>query len=130
MVSVEYLNYEILDDFGWSLDDDDLFEKAQDAELDATDHGEIEVQEGREILLAAEADGHDWPFSCRDGICSNCAAVLIEGEIEMHGNQALTEGEIEEKNIRLTCIGTPESDSIRIVFNAKHLDYLQDRVIY
>ncbi|MFB6354176.1 MAG: ferredoxin, partial [Halobacteriales archaeon] len=28
MPTVEYLNYEVLDDHGWSLEDDDLFEKA------------------------------------------------------------------------------------------------------
>lgn len=130
MVSVEYLDYEILDDHGWDLDDEDLFEKAREADLDERDYGLIDVEEEQEILLAAEAEGFDWPFSCRDGICSNCAAVVIEGDVEMDGNQALTDEEIEEKDIRLTCIGSPASDTVQLVYNAKHLDYLQDRVIY
>ncbi|MDY7081629.1 MAG: ferredoxin, partial [Halobacteria archaeon] len=33
MAIVKYLNYEVLDDHGWSMDDDDLFEKAADADL-------------------------------------------------------------------------------------------------
>jgi len=87
------------------------------------------ISEGQYILESAEGDGQRWPFSCRDGICSNCAAVLISGEIEMDGNQTLSDEEIREKHVRLTCIGRPASDYIRIVYNAKHLDYLQDRIM-
>lgn len=130
MATVEYLNYEVLDDFGWALDDDDLFEKAAAEDLSEVDHGSIEVAEGEYVLEEAETAGYDWPFRCRGGICSNCAAILVEGEIEMHGNQILSEEEVEEQDVRLTCIGTPKSDFIRLVYNAKHLDYLQDRVMY
>lgn len=130
MPTVEYLNYDVLEDYGWSIDDDDLFEKAEQAELNDRDHGFCEVDEGEYILQSVEAHGHEWPFSCRDGICSNCAAIVSQGEIEMHGNQVLTEEEIGEKNVRLTCIGTPASDFLRIIYNVKQLEFLQDRVIY
>jgi ferredoxin len=130
MATVEFLDYEVLDDYGWNLDDDELFEKAEAEDLSVEAHGFIDVPEGEFVLGAAEAEGYDWPFSCRNGICSNCAAVLVEGDIEMEGNQALSDEEVEEKNVRLTCIGTPETEFVRIVYNAKHIDYLQDRVIY
>jgi ferredoxin len=81
MPTVEYVNYEVLDDHGWSMDDDDLFEKAADAGLDDEDYGTLEVNKGEYILEAAEAEGYDWPFSCRAGACANCAAILREGEI-------------------------------------------------
>jgi hypothetical protein len=55
--------------------------------------------------------------------------VLISGDIDMDGDQALSEEEIEEKDVRLTCIGRPASDYIRLVYNAKQLDYLQDRIM-
>jgi 2Fe-2S type ferredoxin len=129
MPTVEYLNYETLDDQGWSMDDDDLFEKAADAGLDAEDYGSLEVAQGEYILEAAEAQGYDWPFSCRAGACANCAAILKEGEIQMDMQQILSDEEVEEKNVRLTCIGSPEAEEVRIVYNAKHLDYLQNRVI-
>jgi hypothetical protein len=29
----------------------------------------------------------------------------------------------------MTCIGSAETDEVQIVYNAKHLDYLQNRVI-
>jgi len=111
------------------MDDDDLFDKAADAGLDDEDYGTLEVNKGEYILEAAEAQGYDWPFSCRAGACANCAAILEEGEIDMDMQQILSQEEVEERNVRLTCIGSPEAEELQIVYNAKHLDYLQNRVI-
>ncbi|WP_435100700.1 ferredoxin Fer [Halarchaeum sp. P4] len=129
MPTVEYLNYEVVQDQGWDIDDDDLFEKADDAGLDDEDYGELDVPEGGYILETAEAQGYDWPFSCRAGACANCASIVKEGEINMDMQQILSDEEVEEKNVRLTCIGSPATDEVKIVYNAKHLDYLQNRVI-
>jgi 2Fe-2S type ferredoxin len=129
MPTVEYLNYEVVDDNGWEVQDDDLFEKAGGEDLGEEDLGEIEVAEGEYILEAAEAQGYDWPFSCRAGACANCAAIVTEGEVEMDMQQILSDEEVEDKGVRLTCVGTPASDDVKIVYNAKHLDYLQNRVI-
>ncbi|MCH2453174.1 MAG: 2Fe-2S iron-sulfur cluster-binding protein [Halobacteriales archaeon] len=129
MPTVEYLNYDALTDNEWGLDDDDLFEKAANAGLSGEDYGSLDVNEGEYILEAAEVEGFDWPFSCRAGACANCAAILKSGEINMDMQQILSDDEVEELNVRLTCIGSPESEEIKIVFNAKHLDYLQNRVI-
>ena len=129
MPTVEYLNYEVLDDHGLDMDDDDLFESAADADLDAEDYGSLEVNQGEYILESAEAQGYDWPFSCRAGACANCAAIVTEGEIDMDMQQILSDEEVEEKMVRLTCIGSPATDEVQIVYNAKHLDYLQNRVI-
>lgn len=129
MPVVEYLNYEVLDDKDWTLEDDDLFQKATEEDLEEEDHGEFEVNEDQFILEAAESEGFEWPFSCRAGACANCAAVLKEGEISMDMQQILSDEEVEEKNVRLTCIGTAETDEVKIVYNAKHLNYLSSRVI-
>lgn len=129
MATVEYLNYMTLDDQGWDLNDDNLFEEAANANLSDEDYGTLEVNQGEYILEAAEARGYSWPFSCRAGACANCAAILKEGEIEMDMQQILSDEEINERNVRLTCIGTPATDEVKIVYNAKHLDYLQNRVI-
>ncbi len=129
MPTVEYLNYEVLEDYGWEVDDDDLFEKAAEEDLDEEDYGTLEVNRGEYILETAEAQGYDWPFSCRAGACANCAAILKEGEINMDMQQILSQEEVEERDVRLTCIGSPETDEVQIVYNAKHLDYLQNRVI-
>ena len=129
MPTVEYLNYEVLDDHGWDMYDSETFDKAADADLDDEDYGSLEVNEGEYILEAAESQGYDWPFSCRAGACANCAAIVVEGEIDMDMQQILSDEEVEDKNVRLTCIGSPDADEVRIVYNAKHLDYLQNRVI-
>lgn len=129
MPTVTYLNYEVLDDQGWSLDDDDLFEKAAEAGLSETDYGSLEVDQTELILEAAEAQGLQWPFSCRAGACANCAAIVVDGDVEMNPQQVLSDEEIEEKNVRLTCLSSATSDEVNLVYNAKHLDYLQDRVI-
>ena len=129
MPTVTYLNYEALDDEGWELDDDDLFDKAADAGFGDEDYGELDVNEGEYILEAAEAQGFAWPFSCRAGACANCAAIVKEGDIDMDMQQILSDEEVDEKKVRLTCIGSPAADDVKIVYNAKHLDYLQNRVI-
>ena len=129
MPTVEYVNYEAIDDEGWSVEDDDLFEKAADADFDDEDYGTLEVNESEYILEAAEAQGYDWPFSCRAGACANCASILKKGEIDMDMQQILSAEEVDERDVRLTCIGSPAADEVKIVYNAKHLDYLQNRVI-
>ena len=46
---VEYLNYEVFNDHGWSLSDEDLFERAATADLDATDYGRFFVEPDEKI---------------------------------------------------------------------------------
>lgn len=127
--TVEYLNYEVLDRFDWDVDDDRLFEKAAEAELDDTDHGTFRVPPHRYILDAAEDEGYAWPFECRAASCANCAGIVVEGEVEMDMDLILTEEEVEQRNIVLTCQSQPVTDEVKLLYNAQHLDYLQDRVI-
>lgn len=129
MPTVSYLDYTVVENNGWSLEDDNLFEKARNADLGKEDYGTIRVSEDEYILQAAESVGLDWPFSCRAGACANCASVLVEGEVSMDMQQILSQEEIDEQNIRLTCIGSPDAKNVKIVYNAKHLDYLQNRVV-
>ncbi|WP_129113502.1 ferredoxin Fer [Halegenticoccus tardaugens] len=127
--TVKYLNYEVLDEHGWTTDDEDLFKKAAKADLSAADFGTFEAGAHRYILDAAEDRSHEWPFECRAASCANCAAILANGEVEMDMDLILTEEEVEEKRIILTCQALAVSDEVEIVYNAQHLDYLQDRVI-
>ena len=130
MAEVEYLNYEVVEDNGWDIEEDDVFEKASEQDLSEEDHGTLEVYEGEYILEAAEREGFEWPFSCRAGACANCAGIIVgEGEVEMDMQQILSDEEIEDRDVRLTCIATPKTEEVKIVYNAKHLDYLQNRVI-
>jgi len=127
--TIEYLNYEVLRRNDWSVEDDDLFEKAADADLDEEDYGTFEAGETRYILDAAEDEGHEWPFECRAASCANCAGIVKSGEIEMEMDLILTDEEVEERDIVLTCQSLARTDEVQLIYNAQYLDYLQDRVI-
>lgn len=129
MATVEYLSYEAVQEQGWSHDDEDLFAKAEAAGLERADFGAIEIEEGEYILDAAEGAGYDWPFYCRAGGCVNCAAILYDGDVEMERCNSLSEEEQEEENLFLTCVATPTSDTVKVVYKAKQMDRLQSRVI-
>ncbi|MFB6135388.1 MAG: ferredoxin Fer [Halobacteriaceae archaeon] len=122
---VEYLNYEVLDDHGWELDDDDLFERAADADLDPADHGEFEVAPHESLLEAAESCGFAWPYACRGGACANCAVATRRGELSMPVGHVLPP-EMLDRDIRLSCNGIPVTDELRVVYNVKHLPDLED----
>jgi curved DNA-binding protein CbpA len=122
---VEYLNYDVLDDHGWSLTDDDLFEKAAAADLDHEDYGRLFVEPGEDLLEAAENRGFVWPYACRGGACSNCAVALVEGEMPTPAGNILTD-EWLDRGIRLSCISSPVSDDAKVVYNVKHLPGLDE----
>ena len=122
---VEYLNYEVLDDHGWTLDDEDLFEKAASEDLDPADWGRFLVQPDESLLQAAENRGFTWPYSCRGGACANCAVSIAEGELSIPVNHVLP-AEMTERGIRLSCVGAPMTDETKVVYNVKHLPDLDE----
>lgn len=122
---VEYLNYDVLADHGWELDDDDLFEKAAEADLDTEDHGRLLVQSGESLLEAAENRGFAWPYACRGGACANCAVTVCEGELSMPTNHILPP-EMTDRGHRLSCNGVPITEEMQVVFNVKHLPGLDE----
>lgn len=122
---VEYLNFEVLDDHGWTIDDEDLFSKAADADLDPEDYGRFLVEPGEYLLEAAEERGFTWPFACRGGACANCAVHITEGELSMPVDHILS-GEMTDRGTRLSCVGEPLTDELQVVYNIKHLPDLED----
>jgi ferredoxin len=122
---VEYLNFEVLEDHGWELSDDDLFEKASAADLDPDDYGRLLVEPGETLLEAAENRGFAWPYSCRGGACSNCAVALVAGEMPTPAGHILTE-EWLDRGVRLSCISSPVSGDAKVVYNVKHLPGLDE----
>lgn len=122
---VTYLNYTVLDDYGWAIDDEDIFEKAAAANLDHTDFGQFLAQPGETLLQAAENRGFAWPFACRGGACANCAVAVLDGEIDMPVDHILP-SEMLARGIRLSCGGRPITEELRVVYNLKHLPDLDD----
>ncbi|MES3516359.1 MAG: ferredoxin Fer [Natronomonas sp.] len=127
--TVEYLDYRTLREHGWDLGDDRLFEKAAAADLPPAQHGTIQVPRDESILEAATEAGLAWPSSCRAGSCASCTAYLYEGITEMDINLLLTDEEIESRGLRLTCTASPESDELKIVFNAVRSPYVNETVL-
>lgn len=115
---VEYINYDVLERNDWSAQDDNLFEKASDMDLSEEDYGIFEVEDEQSILDAAEEDGKDWPYGCRHGMCASCSSILYEGEIDISGQGVLSEEQIDD-GARVTCIGTPETDKVQLIYNAQ-----------
>ena len=122
---VEYLNFECLEDHGWSLEDDDLFEKAADADLATDDYGRFLVEADETLLEAAENRGFAWPFACRGGACANCAVAVTEGELSQPVDHILPE-EMTDRGLRLSCVGRPTSERLRVVYNVKYLPDLDE----
>jgi ferredoxin len=122
---VQFLDYEVLADHGWSLDDGDLFEKAAEADLDPESYGEFLVEPGESVLEAAESRGLSWPFACRGGACANCAVAVVEGGVEMPANHILS-SEMVDDGVRLSCICMPATDELKVVYNIKHLPGLDE----
>lgn len=125
LVRVEYLDYEVLDDYGWDLEDDALFERAAAADLSPPDYGEVLVERDQVLLASTESSGLTWPFSCRGGACANCAVVVKSGELSIPANHILPD-EMVERDIYLSCVGEPLTDELQIVYNVKHLPELEE----
>jgi ferredoxin len=123
--TVEYLDYGVVEAQGWELTDEDLFEKAEAADLDVDSHGILVVEDRESLLEAAERYGFSWPYACRGGACANCAVAVVNGEVEMPVSTVLTD-EMKERGIRLSCIGHPVTDDLKVVFNIEHLPGLAE----
>lgn len=73
---VEYLDYRAIERNGWSLDEEDLFEKAAEADLPKREYGVMEADRDETLLRTAEENGLKWPFQCRSATCAYCAGWL------------------------------------------------------
>ena len=126
--TVEYLNYEVLDDYGWAIDDDALFEKAGRADLDYEDYGKFVVKNNETLLEAAENRGFAWPFACRGGACTNCAVAIVDGEMPPPVGHILPDDMI-EKGIRLSCLAAPVTEHTQVVYNVKHMPGVEELLL-
>lgn len=125
---VEYLDYEVMVDHGWELTDENLFERASEANLGFESHGRFYAQETESLLEAAENNGLMWPFACRGGACTNCAVAIIDGEMPSPSSHILP-SDLHDRGIRLSCISAPVTDDTKIVFNIKHMPEVSELLL-
>ncbi len=73
--------------------------------------------DGRTLLLDfLESKGVPAPFSCREGNCSACACVVLEGDLTMKHNDVLDEADLSD-GIRLSCQGQAATETLKISYN-------------
>lgn len=128
MPEVEYLSYGVVEERGWGLYDEDIFEKADRAGVPEEDYGTVSVSEEETVLNAAEREELGWSLKCLKGRCGRCSAVVVDGDVDMDAEQEfLTQEEAEDRNICLPCVTKPEDD-LKLVYGVRELDSLRDRV--
>jgi ring-1,2-phenylacetyl-CoA epoxidase subunit PaaE len=71
---------------------------------------------GKSVLDVAQDAGMDVPFACKGGVCCTCRAKLMEGQVKMDQNFALSEEELERGYI-LTCQSHPVTEKVVISFD-------------
>jgi 3-ketosteroid 9alpha-monooxygenase subunit B len=81
-----------------------------DGRSDTVDH-----RPGTTVLQTARQMGMAPPFSCESGSCATCMAKVVEGDVTMYVNNALTDDEIAEGWV-LTCQAVPATPSVHVVY--------------
>ncbi|MFC4053465.1 2Fe-2S iron-sulfur cluster-binding protein [Actinomadura syzygii] len=106
----------------------DPFEDPDEPEAEvSTDAAEIEVEidgetrtvpwpRSERLLDTLLRAGVDAPFSCREGNCSACACVALEGEVTLDANAVLDERDLADGLI-LACQARPVSDRLKITYD-------------
>ncbi len=87
-----------------------------EVELDGQDYAFDDWQGDKVLLEFLEEKGIEAPFSCREGNCSACACVVLEGAVRMKHNEVLDEDDLAD-GIRLVCQSLPASEKLRITYS-------------
>ncbi|MBW4496342.1 MAG: 2Fe-2S iron-sulfur cluster binding domain-containing protein [Oscillatoria princeps RMCB-10] len=69
----------------------------------------IEVPEDKIILRAAVAAGLDLPCSCNAGVCTTCAAKILEGKVDQKDGMGVGP-ELQAEGYVLLCVAKPLSN--------------------
>ncbi len=87
-----------------------------EGDLDGVPFSFDDWQPGTPMLDFLLSKGVQAPYSCREGNCSACACVVLEGEVSMQVNEVLDEDDLAD-GIRLACQALPVSDVVRISYS-------------
>ncbi len=81
----------------------------------------IEVSSEKTVLAAAKEAGLELPHSCTAGVCTTCAAQLLEGEVVQEDAMGLSPN-LREDGYALLCVAYPSSD-LKIVTEKEEAVY-------
>lgn len=85
-------------------------------ELEGKTH-EVPYAPGKTLLRAALDAGLDAPYSCEEGFCGCCMAQLLEGQVTMDADDALSNEE-KKRGLVLACQSRPTTPRCAIRFAA------------
>ena len=84
--------------------------------MDGREH-ELKIRANGDAVLDVALDaGLDAPFACKGAVCCTCKARVIEGQVEMDMNYALTDEEVADGYV-LTCQTHPRSQRVVIDYD-------------
>jgi 3-ketosteroid 9alpha-monooxygenase subunit B len=89
---------------------------AVQGDLDGEEFGFDDWPADQVLLDFLRSKGVDAPYSCREGNCSACAYVLLEGEVTLKANDVLDDDDLAD-GIRLGCQSLPVSDTVRMSYS-------------
>ncbi|MBD2314974.1 2Fe-2S iron-sulfur cluster binding domain-containing protein [Desertifilum sp. FACHB-1129] len=69
----------------------------------------LEVPENQTILSVADAAGLDLPSSCHAGVCTTCAAKILEGTVDQTDGMGVGT-ELQAEGYVLLCVAYPRSN--------------------
>ncbi|HEY9668492.1 MAG TPA: 2Fe-2S iron-sulfur cluster-binding protein [Coleofasciculaceae cyanobacterium] len=69
----------------------------------------VQVPEDQKILQVACDAGIDLPSSCHAGVCTTCAAKILEGSVEQTDGMGLSPA-LQQEGYVLLCVAYPRSD--------------------
>ena len=69
----------------------------------------VEVPEDKQLLRAANAAGIELPSSCNSGVCTTCAAKIIEGQVEQTDCMGVSP-DLQAEGYVLLCVAYPRSN--------------------
>lgn len=85
-------------------------------DLDGARH-DLRWPRGRKLLDVLLGAGLPAPYSCREGACSACACVVLDGEVKMERNDVLDTADLAD-GIVLACQALPVSDAVVVSYDA------------
>lgn len=69
----------------------------------------ISVPEDKTVLAAAQEAGLELPFSCSAGVCTTCAALVTEGEVDQTDGMGVSP-DLQAQGYALLCVAYPRSN--------------------
>lgn len=69
----------------------------------------LSVPETQTVLAAAQEAGLELPYSCSAGVCTTCAALVLEGTVDQTDGMGVSP-DLQAEGYALLCVAYPRSD--------------------